>query len=323
MDWIRLRAALRFDGSVWRRFAELGCVYGPEWWKRGSPPVIAGMLLGIARRPREAVLRNQRQVLGPRGWLRERWNAYRVFAEMARSMTEGMEQWGPHPLPLDLTILGRELVEDALAEGRGLVVLTGHFGSWEVAARVLTDLGRPVNLVTAHETNPTVHDFLHAMRTRHGFNVLYSDRSLFAGLPALRALRRHEIVATQIEPWGPKRGSQEVTFCGRPTRFQLGPFAMARVSRAPIVPVFAVRTGIRRYELRVAARFDPRTPAAAVAALTATVKLYEQMVRERPSQWLMFEEVWGDEAAASAAGAPPLRQSRPETPSRVGGKSSV
>src|SRR5262245_15393177 len=308
MDWTRLRAAMRFDGSAWRQFAELGCVYGPEWWKRGSPPVIAAILFGIARAQRDAVLRNQRQVRGTRGWLRERRDAYAVFAAMARSMTEGMEQWGPRPRPLDLTVRGREVVEEAVAEERGLVVLTGHFGSWDVGARVLTRLGRPVNLMMAHEANPTVHEFLHSMRTRHGFNVLYSDRSLFAGLPALQALRRREIVAMQIEPWGPKRGSHEVEFCGRPTRFQLGPFAMARVSRAPIVPVFAVRTGIRRYELRVMARFDPRTPADAVAALSATVELYERIVRERPSQWLMFEEVWGEPLAREAEDRLPERR---------------
>ena len=297
MDPARLRASLRFDGAAWRRFAELGCVYGPEWWKRLSPPAIAGILFGVARAQRAAVLRNQRQVRGPRPWARERWDGYRVFAEMARSLTEGMEQWGPRPRPVDITITGRELFEDALAEGRGLVVLTGHFGSWEVGARVLTALGRPLNLVTAHEANPTVHEFLHRMRTRHGFNVLYSDRSLFAGLPVLHALRRHEIVGMQIEPWGPKRGSHEVDFCGAPARFQLGPFAVARVAGAPVVPVFAVRLGIRRYELRVAGRFDPRTPADDVAALTATVRLYERVVRERPAQWLMFEDVWPTAAA--------------------------
>jgi len=107
MDLGRLRAALRMDGSAWRRFAELGCVYGPEWWKRSAPPAIAAILFGIARSRREAVLHNQRQVRGPRGWLRERWDAYRVFAELARSMTEGMEQWGPYPRPVDLTIDGR------------------------------------------------------------------------------------------------------------------------------------------------------------------------------------------------------------------------
>src|SRR5262249_1431601 len=217
-------------------------------------------------------------------------------------MREGREQWGAHPRPVERTISGRELFEGALAEGRGLVVLTGHFGSWEIGARVLTRLGRPVNLVTAHESNPTVHEFLHAMRTRHGFTVLYSDRSLFAGLPALHALRRHEIVGMQIEPSRPKRGGHEVGFCGGPSRFELGPFGVAGVARARLVRVSAVRPGIRRYELRVAARFDPRTPADSLAALVATVRLYERVVRERPSQWLMFEDVWGEAAAAVEEG---------------------
>ena len=76
------------------------------------------------------------------------------------------------------------------------------------------------------------------------------------------------------------------------------------MARAPIVPVFAVRTGIRRYQLRVVARFDPRTPADSVAALVATVRLYEGVVRERPSQWLMFEDAWGEPPASLEEGAP-------------------
>ena len=296
MDSRRLRATLRFDGAAWRRFAELGCVYGPEWWKRGSPPVIAAIIFAIARAQRAAVLANQRQVRGPvrgpRGWLRERWHAYRVFAEFARSVTEAMEQWGPRPRPLSIEVVNDELFQAALAEHRGLVVLTGHFGSWEVAARTLGGLGRPVSMVTAPEPNPTVREFMHAVRTRHGFKVIYSDRSVFTGLPILQALRRDEIVGMQIEPWGPMPGSHEVQFCGRPTRFQLGPFAVARVAKAPIVVVFAVRRGIRRYEIRVVERFDPRTPADAVAALDATVAAYERLVREHPAQWLMFEDVW-------------------------------
>jgi lauroyl/myristoyl acyltransferase len=292
MEWARLRATMRFDGGAWRRLAELGCVYGPEWWKRGSPPAIAALIFAIARAQRNAVLANQRQVRGARGWLRERWHAYRVFAEFARSVTEGLEQWGPRPRPLDLRVVDCEIFDRALAEQRGVVVLTGHFGSWEVAARVLAGLGRPVNMVTAHEQNPTVRDFMHSVRTRHGFKVIYSDRSVFTGLPILQALRRHEVVGMQIEPWGPQPGSHEVTFCGRATRFQLGPFAVARVAQAPIVPVFALRTGIRRYEIRIIGRFDPRTPAESVAALEASVRAYEAIVREHPEQWLMFEDVW-------------------------------
>src|SRR6267142_2461119 len=100
MDWGQVRAAVRFDGAWWRRFAELGCVWGPEWWKRGSPPAIAAIVFAIARQQRCAVLRNQRHVRGRRPWLVERRDAYRVFAEFARSVTESMEQWGPRPRPL-------------------------------------------------------------------------------------------------------------------------------------------------------------------------------------------------------------------------------
>src|SRR5436190_17129786 len=177
MDSRRLRATLRFDGAAWRRFAELGCVYGPEWWKRGSPPVIAAIIFAIARAQRAAVLANQRQIHGPipgpRGWLRERWHAYRVFAEFARSVTEAMEQWGPRPRPLELRLVGGDVFDHALAEQRGLVVLTGHFGSWEIAARALSRLGPPVSMVTAHEPNPTVRQFMHEVRTRHGVKVIY------------------------------------------------------------------------------------------------------------------------------------------------------
>src|SRR5262249_35238676 len=153
--------------------------------------------------------------------------------------------------PLTLDIPGAETFRRALAEDRGLVVPTGSFGSWEAGARMLATLGRPVHMVAAQEPNPTVREFVHQVRTRHGVRVIYSDQSILSGLSILKALRGGEIVCMKLEPWGPQPGTAEVEFCGRPTRFQLGPFAVARVARAPVVPVFALRTGIRRYELKV------------------------------------------------------------------------
>jgi phosphatidylinositol dimannoside acyltransferase len=312
MDLMHLRDALRFDSGWWRRFAELGCVYSPEWGRRGLPPVIAAIIFSIAREQRAAVLRNQRQVRGSRGWLREGWDAYRVFAECARSMTESLEQWGTRPPRIALEVSAPKVFRAALAEGRGLVVPTAHFGGWEVGARFLSDLGRPVNVVTAHERNPTARDFIHRLRTRHGVNVIYSDHSVFASLPVLQALRRNEVIGMQIDPWGRPQGAQSIEFCGRPARFQIGPFAIARVARAPIIPVFAVRTGIRRYEMRTPGRFDPRTAEDGAAAFTATVRAFERLVRECPAQWLMFEDVWH----GAAAGVVRLRASRTEASRR-------
>jgi lauroyl/myristoyl acyltransferase len=297
----RLGEALRFDGALWRRLAELGCVYGPEWWKRGAPPAIAAIAYAIARRRRAIVRANQRQALGRRGALREHWDAYRSFAEFARSLTETLEQWSHRARPMDVTVVGKKLFDDTLAEDRGLVVVTGHFGSWAVAARVLGTRGRPVNMVTAEEPNATARDVVHEQRTRYGFNVIYSGTSAFAGVPIVQALRRREIVGMQIEPWGPLPGSHTVELFGRPTRFQLGPFTVARIAKAPLVVAFGVRRGIRKHEVRVVARFDPRTHADSVAALETSVRAYESLVRELPEQWLMFQPLWRDEPSAPAA----------------------
>jgi lauroyl/myristoyl acyltransferase len=288
----RLRAAVRFDSGWWRRFAEIGCVYGPEWWKRGSPPVIAAIIFTIARARREAVLRNQRQVRGPRGWLREHRDAYRVFTEFARSLTESLEQWGSCPPPLLREVPDPELFRAALAEGRGLVVPTAHFSGWDIGARFLSDLGRPVNLVVAAEPNPTTREFMHRLRTRFGFNIIYSGRSIFTAIPVREALRRNEVVGMQIDPWGPSRGARAIDFCGRCAPFQTGPFVIARVAGAPLIPVFTVRTGVRRYQMRIAGRFDLSSAADVAVAFEATIRFYERLVRERPAQWLQFDDVW-------------------------------
>jgi KDO2-lipid IV(A) lauroyltransferase len=220
---------------------------------------------------------------------------------MARSMTESMEQWGPQPRPLAMSAPDGELVEQAVAEGRGLVVLTGHFGSWEVGARMLATLGRPVNWVMAPNRIPTVRDFVHEMRTRHGFKSstrpLHAERST-----GLHALRRGEIVCMQIEPWRGHRGTHPVTFCGRRTRFQLGPFVLARLAQAPIVPAFLVRRGIRRYEFRIPGRYDPRTPRECEhGARSAVHGLRGARARASRTKWIMFEDVWADARRAAPA----------------------
>src|SRR5207247_9083283 len=87
----RLRAALRFDGLWWRKLARLGCVYGPEWWRRGSPPVIALIIFMRVRQNRRGAIVNQARARGQHRRWRTVLDAYRVFASFARCFAETME----------------------------------------------------------------------------------------------------------------------------------------------------------------------------------------------------------------------------------------
>src|SRR2546427_2275078 len=99
MDWARLRAAVRFDSGAWRRFAELGCVYGPEWWKRGSPPGIAAVIFAIARGRRGGGVGQPPKGGGPRRGGPGAPRADFGFPGISPLLAGGPQPWGPRPPP--------------------------------------------------------------------------------------------------------------------------------------------------------------------------------------------------------------------------------
>jgi KDO2-lipid IV(A) lauroyltransferase len=267
-------------------------VYGPDWWKRYSPPVIAAIIFALVRRNREGALANLRQVLGVRGRWRERGDVLRLYAQFAHCFTETHEAYGPRPAPVELEAPVEDLLARALAAGRGVVVLTGHFGNSDIAALGLAPYGRPVTMVMARETNVTAWPHVESVLGPRGVRVVYSSDSPLRSLSLLRALRNNEIVALQFDGHPLAPGATVVDFFGRPAGFHLGPFLLARAARAPILPVFIVRTGRRRYAIRLVGRYEPRTAGEAVEALQQVVVGFEALVREHPHQWFQFADYW-------------------------------
>jgi KDO2-lipid IV(A) lauroyltransferase len=292
----RVRAALRFDGIWWRKLAWLGSVYGPEWWKRGSPPVIAALIYAGVGRNRRGAVSNLQRVLGDPDPHRARQLARRMYAEFAHCMTETLEHFGPRPHPVRIEGPARDIVGEALHEGRGLVLVTGHFGNWDVAARTLEQYNRPFNLVMAHEANTTTSGYARAIRERAGMRVIYSDSSVFSALNMIRALRNNEIVAMQVDrPLG-LGATHMVEFFGAPAPFASGPFVLARLAGAPLLPVFFPRLGTRHYAIRLGTRLsiprEARDSPAQARAMRAVAAEFEAIIREFPYQWFQFTPFW-------------------------------
>jgi KDO2-lipid IV(A) lauroyltransferase len=292
----RLRAALRFDGLWWRKFARLGSVYGPEWWTRRAPAVVAFILFMLVGRRRRGAIENQALARPGAG----RWSvvagAYRMFACFASCMAETMEYYGPHPKPFRIDEPARNHVADALARGRGLILATAHIGNWDVAGRALHDTGRPVHLVMCRESNETAQDYSRRTREQAGMHVIFSDSSVFSVFNMIRVLRRNEILAMQIDRGNgePNSSVKRVEFLGAEAPFQEGPFQLARLSGAPVVPVVTLRRGRRHYEIVLG---EPRWVDRDVAgdaerALRETVALFERTIREHPEQWFRFAPLW-------------------------------
>ena len=295
----RTAAFLRFDGLFWRRLAWLGSVYGPEWWKAYSPPFFSAAIFTVAHRNRRGAVACQARVLGcdPRS-PRAYGAALRMFHEFGYCMSESMELFGPRPGHFRIDEPARNPVAEALALGRGVIVATAHVGNSDVAARTLNVTRRPVNLVMAREVNETTQDYVRRTREEGGVRVILSDASVFSSFNMVRALRDNEIVAIQVDrgangSFAPA-GVRVLPLFGAPAPFLEGPFHLARLSGAPIVPVLTLRRGRRHYEIRSGwyrhvSRHDPSD---ATRALQEMVRLLEDTVREHPEQWFQFTPPW-------------------------------
>ena len=299
--------ARRIDGLWLRKLAALGSVYAPEWFKRGSPPLIAAASFALAAERRRGAVRNLQRVLGEDRWTAH-WAALRMFSEFAFCTSEAMERYSSRPQPVQIDRPRQDAVLAALGEGRGAVVVTGHIGSWDIAAKKLGDAGCRIHLVMSREANAAAQDFVETARTRAGVQVVVSDASVFSSLRLLRALRRNEVVAIQLDRATGVSGVRWLPFLGAPAPFPSGPFVLARLAGAPLIPVFAPRLGRRHYRIHVGQTVSvpraARDPRVLDRVMLEVVVQLEEVVRRYPWQWFQFAPFWPEPAqgAGSVAG---------------------
>jgi lauroyl/myristoyl acyltransferase len=178
--------------------------------------------------------------------------------------------------------------DDGTAAG-GLVSVTAHVGNWELAGRLLaTGASRRTHVVVAPDEAPELERWVR----RDGDGVRFVPRAHPAiGVALLGALRRGEVVALQGDRAIGSRADVSIPFFGLPARFPLGPFVLARAAGVPVLPAFCVLDHGYRYTLRVGKPITVERGAEEQAA-HAWVGLLEDVVRDHPTQWFNFFDVW-------------------------------
>ena len=177
----------------------------------------------------------------------------------------------------------------AIAEGRGLVLVTAHLGNWELAGRLIASrLKRRTHVIVAAEADPGVERFLRGGDSPINFVRRGDPRAM---VPLVGALRRGEVVALQGDRALGTRGDVTVDFFGAPAAFPLGPFVLARAARVPMLPAFCLLGRDLRYTVVIA---EPIRVALGeeTAALARWARILETAVRRAPEQWFNFFDVW-------------------------------
>lgn len=183
-------------------------------------------------------------------------------------------------------------VEAAMSEGRGVLMITGHFGNWELAGLFHGARFGAMGVVARPLDNPALDAKLVSLRARGGNSVIYKQRAL---QQVLRLVREGKSIALVIDQ-NVQEGGVFVSFFGRPAASAPVASALTVKTGAPIVPAFCELLASGRYRMcygpaiRNRPSGDRATDIARVTQATASV--IEAAVRERPEQWLWLHRRW-------------------------------
>jgi KDO2-lipid IV(A) lauroyltransferase len=189
---------------------------------------------------------------------------------------------------------GFENFQEAEKRGRGVLLLTGHFGGWEVGSFFHSLQGHPMQIVVRPLDNPYVDALVTRYRGLHG-NTMIGKQEFARGLIA--AMRKNQTVGILMDTNMTPPQGVFVDFFGTPACTAAGVARVALHTGAAVVPAFTMWDPVlRKYRVE----FDRpvelvRTgdnEADAVANTALFTQVIEQYVRRYPDQWLWVHRRW-------------------------------
>lgn len=219
--------------------------------------------------------------------------ARRSYAHLGREMvaTLRLQSTTPESLIERSTVDGLDEVREALGEGHGAVLVTGHLGNWEVGSACLTARGLAMDGVMQRQSNPLADAAINANRERLGIRPIDRRHAAKLGLRTLREGRVLGFVSDQDA----RSGGVFVPFFGRPASTHRGPALLALRTGAPLFTATGIRADDGRYDCRIRRITASREgePEVVVERLTAAyTRVLEAAIRTAPEQYLWQHRRW-------------------------------
>jgi Kdo2-lipid IVA lauroyltransferase/acyltransferase len=194
----------------------------------------------------------------------------------------------------DFVVDGEEHLRNALAEGRGCIVLTGHIGFWEAGNFIFSKLGYPIGVVAKPMRNPLTDRYFLRMRETAGGYIINSRKG---ARRILKALQQNHLVGILMDQHAGRRHGIQVPFFGRAAWTTPIIAELAMKYHVPIVPAYCWWLPDDRYHSEI---WPPillegeLTPEKVLENTALLTRIIENAVRRDPSQWFWVHRRWRD-----------------------------
>ncbi len=184
-----------------------------------------------------------------------------------------------------IKIVGREHLDAAIKKGKGLIILSAHFGNWEVMGYELCRIGLPMHVLARPQAVNQMTDFLNGFRQSRGVHVIM-ENSINESMRLLGQGKAVGLLADlNAREWG-----YQVEFFGRNASFYSSPVILSVRSGAPLIPSFTERQADGTLLLRFEAPLTWEKGESMRQRVQKYARRYEEGFRRRPDHWCWFHE---------------------------------
>lgn len=275
----------------------------PYSWLLALGRLLGRLYYGIAARQRERALDQSMTGMGL-----SRPEAERIirslFVKLAQTFLEVMYLPALNPANTRdyIAIENRHYLDEALAQGKGVAVLSAHLGNWEWLGAGLSMHGFPVASIVKRQPNDQHTRIINEFRQLAGIEIF--SRGTTELVAAAKALKNGRILGFFSDQDAGKSGVF-VEFFGQMASTPIGLAVFARRLSVPVVPAFIVRRpeGGHRIIVQPPLSFtDSGDEKADIYNFTVqATRIIEKTIRRNPDEWLWFQKRWNTKWAGEQA----------------------
>jgi len=214
------------------------------------------------------------------------WRAWRNFARGVLDTTAVMH-FGKQKIIDTVKIEGEEHLQHALENGKGVLALSAHLGSFTLIGARLAASGYPFSVVVKHPADERFARLTDDYRAQIGIHTISAKPRREAVRGILKALRANRVVLVIADEF--KSGDLSVEFFGLQLPAPRGPATLALRTGAVTLPMFATRQGDDSIVLSIRAPIEPVEHPDLEESVVATTAVYtrhlEAAIRRYPDQW--------------------------------------
>ena len=218
-----------------------------------------------------------------------------LFLNLGKTLLEVMyiPSLTPEKIEQYVTFENKHYLAHAVAEGKGVVLLTAHIGNWEWLGAALAMADFPLTSVIKRQPNEQYTRILNEYRQMVGIEIFARGTTELVG--AAKALRKGKILGFVADQDAGHSGVF-INFLGKMASTPLGPAVFAKKFKCPVIPAFIVRRPEGGHHVIIHPPLyycNTGNEAEDLYNLTLSMtQLMEDTIRQYPDQWLWFQKRW-------------------------------